>query len=272
MKKNKIILLIGILIISYFMLMFLLTKDEFLADYKINNYSQLIIEYDTLWQWKGKNWENIKKTNALLDKKDFKVYINNSYKGQYKLKYNNDVWEYYNHDNKQEKFSGDLLAVNSTLPFEIAGTNIQKVNEKDIKVINQLLNPKGLSINNSSELLINEKVIFDFNQDGEDEAILNVSNMYTDDKLNSDLVYSLVLYIDNEKIMPIINNVTTKDKEYSNGYAYGISHIININNSPNYDIIIKRFRPLSNNYDCHIIYTWKDTGYEILKTCQEVNS
>ncbi len=268
MKNKKIIIIIVIAILAYFALLFFLTRDSLEENYKVKTYNHLLLGYDTALSWHNNTWEPIVNFDEVLKQRTFNVYVNNQYAGDYTLELVKDTWQFYDQNNRRTNFGGDILAVTDQTNLEVVNYTLEDITEEDIEYINQILNNDNLHIDYLEQLSIAEKIIFDFDNDHINETLYNIATIYSEYYSETENVFQLLLLHDENGDTQIIKEIVRKRDEYNLGYGYLLSNIIRIDNSNNYDIIVKRFIPYGNQGDCHLIYSWNNGTYENVNQCE----
>ena len=257
MKKKYIIFLV-ILAVVYIGAMFLLNRATLLQNHKEKNSSYLILGYDTFLRFFDGSIETIEDVNKVTANRYFDVYMNNEYQGLYTMKLVSDTWHFYDSSSKEVRLTGNLLATAGNQKITPVSFSIDSLNETELQQL------QGIDY---STLTINEKVVLDFDQDGVEEELWNISNLYNDTLDYSDKIYAIIAYVDNGTIQFLHQFENTKNSEQQTGYLYRISNIIRIGQSEFYDIIIKRSRPFGNAGDCHLLYSYVDGKYELKHGC-----
>ena len=183
----------------------------------------------------------------------FKVYVNNKYYGDYKLK-NVSSWNLFDKNDEFVNYNGDLLAFTDN--FNIKVRNNYKIRELDEKDKVYLIN--NFSLNSFSNLVVNEVVDYDLDDNGVMDQIINISSIDENDNINNN--YSIiVLTLNNEK-------TTLIDERVENAkYVYSIFGIINIDNNEKDSIILTKTEGYISESPkvSSLIYNYKNDKYMI---------
>ena len=130
-----------------------------------------------------------------------------------------------------------------------------------ITEIKSLLNNYKIKINSFDDLSQVQKISMDFDNDGNDEYIYSLSNYMNSTVSNN--IFSIVVYVDNDKIYDIVKSLDDNVK-----YIYSVSNIIDANEDKSYEIIIEHEKPLNASMNCHSMYGIKKGKYDIIKSCE----
>lgn len=256
MKKRYII--IFVLLAIYLILGLLLFTNK---DIKNNNIEYLLIGNDIKLSLYNGKWDTIK--DNVFDTK-FYIYDNNKYKGVYEIKYHNDKMYLFDDYRNSIKLDGELIATSSK-NIEVKEFEINGITNTNNYIIKEIEKENKLKIENMEQFSINQKIVLDFDNDGKNEELYLLSNMFNMDVNQIEKALSYVLYVDNKKIQKIIN-LAVNDNERFDSYSYYISGIIDYNNDKKYELIISKgmFRPYPS---CQIIYELSKGKYIPIKSC-----
>ena len=263
-KKVTIVIIVILLIISgAFLGYYYLNQDNIIEENPGNNddidddpiepvidSDYLVIDNISNWRYSSGSWSRASKEDIL--NKDFVVYVNNQYYGNYQLKYGT-VWNLFDESDSYVEYSGKLLAYsnkfNVVVPmYEV--TNITNIEEMEISSI--------LGHNfNSNTLGINEVVNFDLDSNGILDKIVNVSNL--DSESEEDYYFNLCYVVINGEIQVIINDEV--DSRSIMAYpTYELNYILRYDN--NYYSFILQEGYFSNVGETkNNLYEFKDYNY-----------
>lgn len=191
----------------------------------------IIIDNTSCWKYDNNKWYNY---DYYDNENNFNVYIDNNYYGNYKIK-KADEYSLYDNNNKNVTYTGDFIAISSNFNIDIKTYALEKVDKADIHDINKILN----STFTDDDLTINEKAIVDINNDGQKDAIINVSNLDAekDESIFSNLVF---IKLNNGDIQILINE-SIEAKDALNSPNYNIKYVLDGNNEYYRIIIQKRY-------------------------------
>ncbi len=229
MKKRYIVILI--IIIVYFTVFFLLYGKDELKYSKLK--TTLIIGDNTIWQLDEKKWYNIANTN---DKEElnwtlFTVFADNEKLGNYYLVFD-DKWYIYDNKRNPISYSGSIVAYSANYEMKIKNFTQEKIS--DYTKVNEALSENNITINNQ-ELTSNTQISVDIDNDGVDEKIYVVGNVFPIES-NPEYIFSIVFMEKNDIIYPIYKSIE-KNKNY-NGCKPYINTIIDVNDDNKYEIVL----------------------------------
>ncbi len=109
-------------------------------------------------------------------------------------------------------------------------------------------------------LIVNQKIIFDFDSDGDKEQLILASNI---NNKNQNKTFSIVYYID--KSITVIKK-NTYNEYNDNNIKYSLANIIDLNDDGNYEILLK-ISTNSMEYDCYDTYELNEGVYSPIILC-----
>ena len=183
---------------------------------------------------------------------NLKVYVNNNFYGNYKLKYVSN-WNLFDKKDEFVNYNGNLLAFNDNFNIKVRKYKIRQIDDND-KVF--LIN--NYNLNSFEYLTTNEVVDIDLDNNGIVDEIICLSSMEESNNIKN--YYNIiVLKLNNEKITLI------EEREQDATYVYSINSIINIEDNEFDSIILSRVEgyisesPKTTN----LIYNYKNNNYVI---------
>ena len=203
------------------------------------------------------HYNNIDYSNAKIKRIEeldkLKVYVNNNYYGDYKLK-NAGNWNLFDKNDEFVNYNGSLIAFSENFNIKVRNNyKIREINEKD-KVL--LMNKYNLST--FEYLTTNEVIDYDLDNNGVMDEIICLSSI--EESNNPKNYYNVVMLKLNDEVIPLI-----EERENNAKYVYSIFSILNIENNK-YDSIIltKTEGYISENPKVSsIIYNYKNDKYVI---------
>lgn len=138
--------------------------------------------------------------------------------------YVNKKITFYNNKKETELNEEMIYGYSKNLKLEKIDYSKESLNQSDLEKVNQILLENGII--GYEYLNTSEKVSFDFNNDGANETIYFVSNLF--DETIYDKVFSLVFMINNNEINYLIKQVDNKINSY-NLCVPSLNSIYNIN-------------------------------------------
>lgn len=215
-------------------------------DYLVTKNSNYIISNTNEWQ--------IENDINIFNWKNYNIYIDNKYLGQYNLQYNKK-WYIFNDKRESIKYEGKMIAYSGN-NIKIKEYNVTDIDDSDKIIIDKYL------INNGIDLVqyktINAKYKINIDNDEEEEIIYEVNSIIENNKENK---FSIVLLYDQNKLSEIASNVTKKDS-MSNIILYKIYGFIDIEQDNDIDIIINRMKYSQPDSDCDIIKKNQSNSFE----------
>ena len=160
-----------------------------------------------------------------------KVYIDNKYLGNYKMNYV-ATWNLFDENINIVTYKGDLLAFSNNLDAEVREFNVREINDDDKY---ELLSK--YSINTFKYLTTNKVVDIDLDKNGIMDEVICLSSMEPSDNVNN--YYNLVLLKYNNEFVTLVD-----ERKDNATYVYDIYSIVNLLNSSNDYIIIKKIEGL----------------------------
>ena len=132
---------------------------------------------------------------------------------------------------------------------------VQSLSESNLNYLKQ--NFIGYDLDN---LTINQKVILDFDSDGEKEQLIIASNLNDD---TSQKKFSVVYYID-KKINTVIKKRFTLDSD--SVLAYELVNIVDFNNDGLYEILLQ-VSTVDTKYECYNLYELEKGNFKPVLLC-----
>lgn len=232
MKKiNNIVILILLLIfIAFDLYIVLLNKTSVVY---LGNYTKINI--------KNKNI-SITYKNKKINSTKAKIYFNNDFIDGYimsnKSKLNNNaiVYDAYNSDGTILRFTDDLIAYTGNLKIEKANYNLLDLPlEGDFDIITQYLsseNGNGITLDYSIDYVDYKKVIYDLDNDGENEYIYSIQ--VVEEGITN---YSYVFLVDEGETKKIYSCKGKIEEPKTKKVSF--FDLIDFNDDGNYEIVIK---------------------------------
>ena len=196
----------------------------------------IYIDNSVRWVYKNNKWSNIEyNSNSNINLKKYNVYNTNSKKhvGKYNLKFEKDKWYIVNKGN---------YALYPVTMFAYKGTGIKIINydinyNLDKNIINKILTK--FNINNYSEINLASSISVDLNNDGEDEIIYSISNMYSE---SAEDVYFSVMAIYEDGEYKIIKFEKMDENYLAKKIMFEVFAIMDYNNDGKYELLIEGTR------------------------------
>lgn len=205
MKKSLIIIISLVLI-------YLIAFTIIFGSYDTFTNKYIYIDNNVSWKYSNKKWENVDIKNETI-LKGYNIYLPNTYElyGKYTLKYSENNW--YIKNKKNFELYGNTL-------FALKGKKMKFYNFKiertiDKTTIDKIL--KEINISNYKNLNLQKKIIIDLDNDGNNEIIYALSNIYSSDIEN---IYFNVIALFKDNKYTIIKSIINPDNELSDIFAF----------------------------------------------------
>ena len=149
----------------------------------------------------------------------------------------------------------DVLDIGGYDSFKKASYKLTNLSTENKNYFRKYVN----SLDDLNSLFIDQKVIFDFDNDKKDEQLLFISNY---DNKDAKKWLSAVYYIDSEVNKVILK--TTHIYHDSDFLKYKLVNIVDLNNDGNYEIIINKS---DNEFDCNDLYELNGDNFTSVFIC-----
>ena len=257
--KLKGIIIVSVLLLVYGLGMYFLVGNSSTGSTSSNNTSNtntktkvnyMVIDNTSYRYYDGHFYSY--SSSAIESLSTMKVFVNNKYFGDYKLKHVNG-WNLINEKSEVVTFKGELLAVDKDFDVVVRSIKTREINEDDKYFI---LNNYG--INSFKYLSRNQVVDIDLDKNGEMDKIICLSSMEPSDNLNN--YYNLVVIDYNGKPITIVD-----ERKENTASIYEIQSVININNNENDNIILYKYDGYMSDDSSYsnVIVSYKNDNYVI---------
>lgn len=227
--KNKRYIILIIIILVFGFLMYYFVGRESIAQQKVA--TTILLNPNTVFEYSNKRW--IKVNDSYINDynwKEFDVFLDSEYKGK-QLVWLDDQWYIFDKNKNAINYTEKFIGVKAN--YEIKVKDFEVISDAQSDYAYELLSKYNLPA--SSELTVNDKVVVDIDNDGEDEEIYLISNTFPMDT-EPDTIFSSVFMIKNNQ-----KYIIYEDSE--NGNAYNgclpyINSILDADNDNNYEIVL----------------------------------
>ena len=252
MKKKTYIILIVIMFVFLMVMFFVFGLDEIR---KRGYNTTLVVENDTVWTYSNKSWKNASSYDKLNWKK-FDVYSDNEKIGNYYL-WNSD-YEWYVFDNNKNAITidGSLLGINSNTDISVYNFEVLEID--DYSYVYEVLKKNNLPTD--SKYTSNEKIVFDYDNDGINEEFYLITNAFAMD-FDSDKIFSIVFMGKDDEIYSIYTNIS--ENTGFNGCKPYFSSFIDIDNDSKYEFILSCAK-YSTSSVTRMLYGYNDNKFKML--------
>ena len=229
MKKNKSYVIIMAILFIFLIVMGLVFSLNNNKNEEEDYGMVIIVGDDTIWTYDNNKWGKGSYYEDFNNKKYY-IYINNENSGNYYLSYTGK-WEVIDENNENILLDGELLALRSNDTIPVYNFSTTKID--DYSYVYSVLNDNNLPT--ISQYTVNKKIVFDFDNDGEDESFYIISNVFPMG-FTPDNVFSIVFMVKNGEIYPIYKDIN----KYSgfNGCKPYISSFLDVDNDSKSEIIL----------------------------------
>ena len=253
--KKKYIILFSVVIV-YLVITFILLAVTGNIDGIGKKY--IVLSPDIVLTYKN---DNLSLYTKKIKKKNIELYYNNEYMGSYKFSYkDNEIQFIDKNKNTFETHDNQFFGYSKSLNIDIIPFENNQMNDLEIEKLNQILNNLGIS---GYEILsISDKINIDYNNDGINDDIYIVSNLFLE-SINKK-VFSLIYYLDeNSNPVFIYKNINNTTSMY-NLCVPSINNIVDLNKDSNYEMFIEcnYFDNIGTEYS---IYKFENKSYNIIK-------
>ncbi|MEG2283366.1 MAG: hypothetical protein RSB99_01920 [Bacilli bacterium] len=273
--KKEHIILVGALLLFSVLLLFIVGGKSLKGNMQFNSTDYLILGVGNYWKRVDNKWSDVtdsKEIKKMLGNRQFSAYSNNKFITKSLLIKNQNRWQYRDKNNKIVTIYPSFLAYSpSSGEVDLVDQHSIKLDETDLQLINKVIDNEEIIVDNTRPLTVSEKIVFDFDQDGETEAFYIASDLYSNSVSSSELAFQLILYQDGDKVQVLKKDIINRTKQYQEASGNAVMTILKFNNRSTYDIILNRYRPMGSLPSCPVLLTLKDGHFEETKTCQEVN-
>lgn len=211
----------------------------------------------TTWEYSNNRWVNLKLESSIekYNWKKFKVFLDNEYKNDF-LVWHDDKWYLFDDNKQAQNYTENFLGINANYEIKTKAFEVKDI--EDYKYVEDVFNKN--QIPSSTELTVNSYIEVDLDNDGENEEIYLVSNVFPLD-FEPDKVFSFVFIVKNNKIYNLYN--TIEKYEGTNGTKPFINSIIDIDNDNEYEILLTCAK-YSTEQPINILYKFVDNDFKIL--------
>lgn len=256
MKKRYLI--VGSVLLVYVIMMIIIFGTDL-----FKNKTYIMIGADEKLKYEHGKYVDIKDSEkSLYQGQNFDIYDETGHLGIYQLKYHQGRWHAFADDYSFVKLTEPIFAIKSNKKYSVPTYSVGNLNSEDIKVLNSMLKEEGITNYN---LMLNQKIMIDLDNDGKNESLYSVSNLFEDE--GADGYFSLVYYVKNDKVKILKKKIVGLDDAYDSEQYY-LTKLIDLKNDKKLEIVVTRTCYSLSCDDCSEIYTWKWGNYKKLRTCE----
>lgn len=192
-------------------------------------------------------------------KSKFNIYSDGNYFGKYYIRNLPTGLKIIDGSNNFIKNDGYLIGDTSNDSIRVSKINVEDAMISDYIFANDVLKDAGVSIGFNSSNSSFVKYRADYNNDGYDEYIYSISNMFSSDSVGYSILFTV---IDNEY------KIISKDVDNSSdGYEISIVGILDINNDNQLDIVVAKSK-FGHDIECYEIYKSDNMKFKKIKGCK----
>ncbi|MDD3340781.1 MAG: hypothetical protein PHN72_01070 [Bacilli bacterium] len=257
--KKKYVILFIILGI-YLVILFLMFG---LKEFRNKHFEAfLMVSPSTRWQFTGGEWVDVKDPKA-YNNLDFDVYNDNTFLGKFNVVYNE---KFYLFDQKKisQKYTGNMLAYRGNRDIDIIKYDEEQIDTEDTSIIQKVLNENEIKY--SAEKVSGTKTKLDVNNDGKQETIYVITNVFNNDVTQSDSIFGMSFIIEENHIDYLYKRIDIYENMIKDMCRPTLHSIIDIDKDKKYEFIMS-CSYFSQKGTCNSMYDNQENKYEILKGC-----
>lgn len=254
MRKRRTYIIILIILISFFLIMFLMFGID---NIRQDNYTTTLIVGDsTTWTNYKKKWINVDTNDSIqkLNWKEYNVYVDNKKNGKYLLWYG-DKWYVFDKKKNAVNLDGGLFAYRSNHSIDVIDFTGEEIDDRTY--IDYVLEDNDLSL--SSQFTSEFKTSFDFDNDGLKEDFYIISNAFPLD-FEPEKIFSLVFMVKDSNVYYLYNDIS-KNNSF-NGCKPFFTTFLDVNSDKVYEIILSCGR-YSSLKQVDMLYKFENNEFKI---------
>ena len=259
MKKKYIILIM--IVVLYLAISFILFYDK-PTNKKLKKDTYILFS-NNLWDYNGEKFTNKYLDLKVIGNHKFYIYENAVYKGKYNLGlYESDIY-LFDDQNNSIPYEGELMGFTDKKDHLVAPLDNQVLNTEDETIIQQICNQYNISYPDVKKENI-YKYSIDINQDGDNEQIYTMNNMFDEEKTGKG--YALIFIYEHGKIYELMRDIQSNSKSLSDGYSYYINNIADLDGDQKLDFILSKTSYGSPEL-CYLLVQKEKREYKVTKSC-----
>lgn len=262
-RRKKLYITIFVLLGIYFVVMFIFVIYPAMKDGKRETY--VIVNNDAKWKYEDRKWQDISiGEKKLYNWQKFDIYQNQKELGNYFLLDSNG-WHIYDDERNPVKKDGvSLFAIRSNQDYEFAFYDTVDVDQENIGYVEEVLNEHNIT---TRDFTVCEMFSYDLDQDGEEEKVFTVSNMFiTEYTTVPRNIFNFIFVVDSGKIIPVLEEVDTYDKMYHHCSA-SVAYVVDLDGNGTFELITS-CSYYSNQGTCIELYEKVHGKYDKVKSCE----
>lgn len=254
MKKGFIIFIV--ILVFYLGAMYLLFGKSAIEEKKANEV--LIIRNNTKFHYNNHKWYKIEEDDYLkFDGKNYDVYQEKSFFGNYELMFNNK-WYLFDKDENSIDYDDEIFAYSGKKDLKFIDFKKSNLDSKDVNYINKAL--EKIEVKNYKGYFEGEKISMNIDKDNKEEIVYIVNGSY-DSK-----VFTLCFLVDNKDILIIDSDILAKEDSILLK-IYDFHSIIDIGNDGKYEVIISQDTYSEHILHCHYML-YSNREYDVVTSCE----
>ena len=256
MKDKKIIIALVILVVLILAIIcFSLFSDDVEEISNKQEREYLIVGDYLIWQKQGDDWTQVTEFNDSVLNQTYNVYGDDQMFSDVKKKKTDSQLYFFDQNYKQVTLD-NYRAATSHFDISLADYNVEDATSEDASIINEALSTID---DPDTSLYHTVKYSYDFDNDGDMEAIYNTTN-YVFDIVYYD-IYSLLYYVDDNSEIQMIDKIKDNPIE--------MEEILDLDNDNNYEIIISEgVLNLPTLDSCYKLYKLENNKWVEKKSCE----
>ncbi len=256
MKDKKIIIALVILVVLILAIIcFSLFSDDVEEISNKQEREYLIVGDYLIWQKQGDDWTQVTEFNDSVLNQTYNVYGDDQMFSDVTIQKTDSQLYFFDQNYKQVTLD-NYRAATSHFDISLADYNVEDATSEDASIIDEALSTID---DPDTSLYHTVKYSYDFDNDGDIEAIYNTTN-YVFDIVYYD-IYSLLYYVDDDSNIQMIDKIEDNPIE--------MEEILNLDNDNNYEIIISEgVLNLPTLDSCYKLYKLENNKWVEKKSCE----
>ncbi len=273
-NKIKIIVVVAIVVLIYVGIVYFANRSATEKQRTIAAQDALMISKDYMFIKTDNNWSfaTNEEYNDLLSNKEFQIFSKGEYIGTYKVRFMDHYFYYVSNQDKDIKIDYPVsLYASKDSTIETYSVQYESLDDSDHRLAKSYLEKDVYYPNSCYEFSNNQKVVFDFDNDGIKEKMLFVSTGHSDEFSDSKKVFGMVLYVDGTEVQVLYKDVADRGTKEADFYEYFLISVYKLSNQDKNIIILGRNKPMGGLSYCPTLLEFNGSKLEEKATCKEAS-
>jgi hypothetical protein len=153
--------------------------------------------------------------------------------------------------------------------MDIYSFKTEYLSDSDIALVRKYLGSEAYFPSSVYEFTTNEKVEFDFDNDGIKEKLLILSTGHSANVTSSNNVFRVVLYVDESEIHEVFKDIADRGSDKADFYEYSVINIFKFSDQDRFTVVLNRTIPMGGCSFCPTIMEFNGNNLEEKVTCEE---